>query len=370
MFEPSALRARPPIALAVTVIALAACAQLTEGRAPRAMQAPTVQQIDLFHRYLEALRQRAQIPGLSAAIVYQQRIIWDAGLGYQDRERRIAARADTPYRIASITKTFTSTLLMGCVDRKSLDLDAPISRYTTQIPESAATVRHVLSHTSLAPPGTTFNYDGNRFVALTPVVDTCTEQPYRQALATRILDRLAMQDSVPGHDLETPVPATAALFDAATLARYAGVIARLAKPYTRDSKGRVVEADYPPRGINASAGLISTVRDLAKYDAALDARILVSPAAQQLAWTPFVNPAGVTQPYALGWFSQQYAGTRLVWHYGQWAQFSALYLKIPERELTLILLANSGDLSTPFALGKGDVTTSTFARTFLGMFVN
>ena len=367
MFASLAIPVKPSMALAIVAIGMAACAQLAEGRAS---QAPTGQQLELFHRYLEALRQRAQIPGLSGAIVYQQRVIWDAGLGYQDRERRIAARADTPYRIASLTKTFTSTLLMGCVDRRSLDLDAPISRYTNLIPESAATVRHVISHTSLAPPGTTFNYDGNRFATLTPVVDACTEQPFRQALATRILDRLAMQDSVPGHDLATPVPATAAMFDAATLARYAGVLARLARPYSRDSGGRVVEAEYPPRDINASAGLVSTVRDLAKYDAALDARILVSPAAQQLAWTPFVNAGGVTQPYALGWFSQPYGGTRLVWHYGQWAQFSALYLKIPERELTLILLANSGDLSAPFPLARGDVTKSTFARTFLGMFVN
>jgi CubicO group peptidase (beta-lactamase class C family) len=259
---------------------------------------------------------------------------------------------------------------MGCIDRTSLDLDAPINRYTNLIPEAGATVRHVLSHTSQAPPGTAYRYDGDRFAALTPVVEACTEQPFRQALATRVLDRLAMQDSVPGQDLENPIPATAALFDAATLSRYKAVIARLAKPYARDSKGKVVEADYPPRGISASAGLISTVLDLAKYDAALDARTLVSPAAQQLAWTPYVNPAGVAQPYALGWFSQAYDGTRLIWHYGQWAQFSALFLKVPDRELTLILLANSGDLSTPFPLAKGDVTKSTFAKTFLGMFIN
>ena len=148
------------------------------------------------------------------------------------------------------------------------------------------------------------------------------------------------------------------------------MIERLAKPYMLDSRGRVVAAEYPPRGINAAAGLISTVRDLANYDAAIDARLLVSAASQQLAWTPFVNPAVVTLPHALGWFSQPYGAARLVWHYGYWAQFSALYLKIPDRELTLILLANSGELSAPFPMGKGDVTKSTFARTFLRMFVD
>ena len=362
------------IALAAAAIGAALgvsrCAHTVEARPATAAQAPSDAQLALFERYLDALRDRAHIPGLSGAIVYQRRIIWEGGLGYQDLERRIAARPDTPYRIASLTKTFTSTLLMGCLDRRTVELDTPISRYTNVIPEAGATVRHVLSHTSQAPPGTAFTYDGNRFGALTAVVDDCTGQPFRQALATRVLDRLAMRDTVPGQDLETPAPALAALFDAPTLARYKAVIERLAKPYMLDARGRVVAAEYPPRGINAAAGLISTVRDLANYDGAIDARLLVSPASQPLAWTPFVNPAGATLPHALGWFSQPYGGTRLVWHYGYWAQFSALYLKIPDRELTLVLLANSGELSAPFRLGNGDVTKSTFARTFLRMFVD
>lgn len=357
------------VALSVA-IGVSLCASSVNARAAQPAQAPLSAQLALFERYLDALRQRAKIPGLSGAIVHRQQIIWEAGLGYQDVERRIAARPDTPYRIASLTKTFTSTLLMGCLDRRTVDLDAPISSYSSAIPEAAATVRHLLSHTSQSPPGTTFTYDGNRFAALTAVVDDCAGQPFRQALATQILDRLAMRDSVPGQDLEIPTPAVAALFDAATLARYAAVIARLAKPYALDRRGRVVPAEYPPRGISASAGLISTVRDLASYDAAIDRRILVSAESQQLAWTPYGNPSGTKLPHALGWFSQPYGNTRLVWHYGYWNQFSALYLKIPDRELTLILLANSGELSAPFPLGKGDVTKSSFARTFLQMFID
>ena len=83
-----------------------------------------------------------------------------------------------------------------------------------------------------------------------------------------------------------------------------------------------------------------------------------------------MNGNGAAQPHALGWFVQSHRGTRLVWHYGYWAQFSALYLKVPGREMTLILLANSGELSSPFPLGAGDMTKSAFAHTFLRMFVD
>jgi CubicO group peptidase (beta-lactamase class C family) len=52
--------------------------------------------IALFTRYLDPLRTQAAIPGLSATIVSGGRVIWEAGFGYADVERRIAATPDTP----------------------------------------------------------------------------------------------------------------------------------------------------------------------------------------------------------------------------------------------------------------------------------
>src|SRR5687767_11960524 len=198
----STARRRGRIAALVGLIAVAGCLSVPAPRAyAEPAEEPSGERLALFGRYVEALRLRARIPGLSAAIIHQQRIIWESGFGFQDLERRIAARPDTPYRIASLTKTFSSCLLMRCLERRTVDLDSPISRYTTLIPEPRATVRHVLSHTSQAPPGTVFRYNGDRYVALTAVVDICTGQPFRQALAAGILDPLAMRDSVPGQDL-------------------------------------------------------------------------------------------------------------------------------------------------------------------------
>ena len=322
------------------------------------------QRLELFTRYLDPLRAQAGIPGLSGIITSGGRVIWEGGMGLADVEARVAATPSTPYRTASITKTATSTLLMQCVDAGTLSLDTPIRNYTSAVPDATATVRHVLSMTSDTAAGTLFRYDGDRFTALTPVVDRCTGDPYRLALALRILDRLGMTDSVPGQDLEAPSDAASAAFDLPTLARYRAVLARLAKPYVvRD--GRAMLGDYPPRGINASAGLISTVRDLARYDAALDAQVLVSRPAQLLAWTPFHLTGGQDAPYALGWFVQTTAAGRAIWHYGLWPTFSSLLLKLPERGLTLILLANSDGLSARFPLALGDVTVSPFARAFV-----
>jgi CubicO group peptidase (beta-lactamase class C family) len=121
--------------------------------------------------------------------------------------------------------------------------------------------------------------------------------------------------------------------------------------------------------VNASAGLLSTVVDLARYDAAIDDNVFVSATTQAAAWTNARSTASATVfPYGLGWFIQQIGGTRVIWHYGQWPQYSALYIKVPDRRLTLILLANSGGLGEAFPLADGDVMVSPFARAFIGLF--
>jgi CubicO group peptidase (beta-lactamase class C family) len=325
--------------------------------------------IALFERYVEALQRIAHVPGLSGIILRDGRTVWLRGLGFEDLESRIPATPDTLYHVASLTKTFTSTLLLQCVERGTLSLDERIARYSPLIPEPDATVRHVLTHTSQGAPGAIFRYDGDRFFALTAVVAACHGRPFRQALTAEILDRAAMADSVPGHDLERPTPTLAALFDPASLARYAAVVRRLALPYAV-SRGGASRSDYPPRDINAATGLLSTVVDLAKYDTAIDANVFISRSSQQQAWTNAVSSTfRDTLPYGLGWFVQQENGVRLIWHYGQWSQYSALYLKVPDQRLTLILLANSGGLSVTFPMAAGDVMVSPFAKTFVKLFV-
>jgi CubicO group peptidase (beta-lactamase class C family) len=332
---------------------------------PAAGQDPSLdQRIGLFARYVDPLRAQLEIPGVSAAVVSAGRIVWEGGFGYADVERRIPATADTPYRVASITKTFTSTLLLQCVERGALNLDQPVRLYGAAVPDPAATVRQVLAMASESPAGSRYFYDGDRFGTLTPVVEACTRTSFRQALRAEILDRVAMSDSVPGQDLEAPSAQPAAGFDDATLARYRSVIARLAKPYTSNG-GRVALAEYPPRGINGAAGLISTVRDLARYNAAIDQAILLRPDTQTVAWTPFALGNGQASPYGLGWFAQTTEAGRTVWHYGLWPTFSSLLLKVPSRDVTLILLANSDGLSARFPLAAGDVTVSPFARAFI-----
>ena len=150
--------------------------------------------------------------------------------------------------------------------------------------------------------------------------------------------------------------------------RFEAVSKNLAQPYQLDNKFNVVKGRYPT-GFSVSAGLTASVLDMAKYDVAIDQTRFLTKETQQLAFTPMVSTKGETLPYGLGWFTQNYNGTRLIWHYGYWTCNSSLILKVPDRNITFIAMANTDNLSRPTDLGAGDVTSSPVGLAFLKTFI-
>lgn len=357
-----------PAILLVTLTVHPSGQQAPRARTDASYQDNLSYVLTLFEQYLEALRQQAGIPGLSAAIVSKGQIIWERGFGYQDVENAVRATPSTPYLVGDLTQAFAATLMLQCREH-DVDLDGPIAKYSPGVPDPTATVRHVLAHISDSPPGTSFRYDPGRFTALTPAVERCFGRPFRLKLAQAVLDRAGMFDSVPGSDLIDRDAVEPGTFSNSTHARYEAVLRRMAKPY-RGGRGRPSLSSVDPAGINAAGGLVSTVRDLAEFSAALDDGVLLSEDSLELAWSNAAAPGGRLHPTGLGWFVQRYDGQHVVWHFGRITDaYSSLLLKVPDRDLTLILLANSDGLSAGFSLSAGDVTASLFAQLFLSLFV-
>jgi CubicO group peptidase (beta-lactamase class C family) len=320
--------------------------------------------IPVLDAYLDSLRQQSGIPGMSAAVVRDGVVIWERGYGFQNVSARIRATPDTPYPIADMSGTLAAVMLLECVEGRRIDLDQPGRRYGVELPEPGATLRQILSHTS-AEGEEPFIYSPDRYQLLTTAVERCNSEPYRKTVA-ELLDRAAMRDSVPGSEFWN---SDAALrdgeFDAADVDRYRRVLDRMALPYKIDGRGRPERTDLPVFPINAATGIVSTVRDLARLDAALDSTVILRQETLDAAWNPAVQ-RGVIVPMGLGWFVQSHRGERIVWHFGMMINaYSSLIVKLPERKLTFILLANSDRLSAPFQLAAGDVTRSLFASLFL-----
>ena len=312
-----------------------------------------------FSQFLEELRKDLKIPGLSAAIVKDEKVFWSEGFGYADLENKIKATPETSYYLASLTKTFASTIILQLVEQGKLDLDTPIKKFGIRVHSPGViTVRHLFSHTSEGQPGTAYSYNGYRFQFLRRVIERASGKSFRDLLIANILKPLDMAGTAPNKTgkSEADLP-------------FAHVYKKLARPYSLKKDGSAVKGRYET-SFSVSGGLISTVLDMAKYDIAISQNEWLRPETQEMAFTPFVSRTGERLPYGLGWFTQAYNGVRLIWHYGYYSPSeSTLILKVPDEKLTLIVLANLDSLSRPFPIGDGDVLASPLAVTFFRMFI-
>ncbi len=496
------LKTRGLVTLILTV-AIAGQAMFVPATGARvavaAAQSSDAERITRLEILLENLRQELKIPAYSAAIVKDQKVLWAKGFGFADLENKIPATEYTPYHLASLTKTFASTILMQLVQEGKIKLDDPVSKYgITLESDGVIKVRHLLSHTSEGNPGEQYRYNGNRFGELDKVVQVASGKSFGELLIANILDPLGMNETAPNvprivgtkspnasaaaaeaevksavmdiiagfnagnvdqierrlapqnnrfqgeggfltafidsaelrrafqagfkvnievNNLETAVygdSAVATFFMRGVVTppggaprtegpwrssyvwnkqdgtwklihshqsamnrgmitekhqqRFDTILKTLAQPYALDREFKATKISYP-QGFSTSAGLMSTVLDMAKYDIAIDQNKFLTKETQQLAFTPATSTKGETLPYGLGWFTTNYKGTKLLWHYGYWTGNSSFILKVPERNLTFIIMANSDNLSRPTDLGSGDALSSVVGMAFLKTFV-
>ena len=115
--------------------------------------------------------------------------------------------------------------------------------------------------------------------------------------------------------------------------------------------------------------MISNINDMLKYAAAFDGNLLLADDLKAKAFSPMISKAGKTFPYGLGWFIQEREGIKITWHYGYWVGMSSLIIRIPQKKLSFVLMANSDMLSAPYPLGNGDIWVSPYAKEFLKSFV-
>ena len=351
------------------------------GVAMEREQPTLVESIRTFEQELEHLRQKLNIPGLSVAVLQGQEVVFARGFGHADVERKIPANENTPYHIGSLTKPFAAALVMQLVEAGELSLDSRMADILADASFSVndktvqgyanlcealkpfinyrgdtcdITVRHHLTQTSHRTPGEAYRYSGYLYGLLTEVLETVSGKRFEELLVSNIIAPLEMNSTIPNPDDS----------------RRQQVLAERAKPYRIDNAGRAVFSRYPGR-IRASAGMVSTVLDLAKFSVAMDRNLVISAESKQTMFAPTLSNSGHTLPYGIGWFVQKHGSSHFVWHYGwQPDAYSSLILKVLEEEKTLILLANSDGASAPFGLGEGDVLKSPFAVAFANLFTN
>lgn len=353
------------------ILPMASCAPARHGPSPT----ESAYDLSAFAQELDSLRTAARIPGLSAAVVKDGKVIFARGFGYADLERQIPATPDTPYDIASVTKPISAVVALRLVEEGLLGLDRPIAEYSewaefckdfSEQPSIFAqglrceppqhSLRHLLTHTAIGQPGTQFSYN--------PLLYSWASRPMMEASGTpfsRLVEQYVFQPAGMARSARTN----------RDLPLREDLAAAIALPYHVDDTGKIVRSPgREAQGDGAAGGVISTVLDLARFDVALDQGKLISSASYTAMMTPMRSPSGESLPYSLGWFAQRHEGHELRWHSGWWDDaYSALYLKVLDEDLTLILLANSEGVWWDNPLTSAQVQQSSFAQAFFRAFL-
>ena len=222
-------------------------------------------------------------PGISVAVVKDQEVVWSKGFGYADVEKEVEASPETIYRIASITKLFTSTAVMQLRDNGKLSIHDPITDYLSwfQIGDQKGkpiTSENLITHTSGLPreaagpywttldfptkeeiienlptqehplkPWRKWKYSNLALSLAGYIVEEASGMPYEEYVEKNIFKPLGMKDTYI-QDIPSEHP-------------------KLAKGYDRRLPDctRVDSTYTSSRGINSAANMATTVLDLAKF---------------------------------------------------------------------------------------------------------
>jgi CubicO group peptidase (beta-lactamase class C family) len=333
-----------------------------------------VSALELARTWLEAQRAYDQIPGVSAAIVVDQQVLWSGGFGQADLASGRASSADTIYSICSISKLFTSVAVMRQRDAGKLRLDDPVSMHLPWFAlkrtegEGAVTIEGLLTHASGLPresdypywsapdfafpthdqivarisqqdalytPETHFQYSNLGLTLAGEVVARTSGMSYADYVRANILGPLELTSTTP----EMPENQRGA---------------RLATGYSaldRQARRQPVPF-FKANGIAAAAGYASTVGDLAKF-ASWQFRLLSKGGTEVLKATTlremhrvhWVEPDFQTT-WGLGFVVSRDDSKIFVGHAGSCPGFRTALLEMPDEKIAAVFMANANGVDS------------------------
>ncbi len=316
-------------------------------------------------RAIEALLSSYHDAGVfngTALVSENGQVIVSKGFGFADFEWKIPNTPDTRFRVGSITKQFTSAVVMQLVEERKLSVNASLASVLPHYRKDTGakvTIHHLLTHTSGIPsytslpnfqrdisrnpygvqefiekycsgdlefePGTKYVYNNSGYFLLGAIIEQAAGKPYEQVLRERIFDPLGMKGS--GYDLSRPI------------------LEKRARGYEQGPAG-VRNADYLDMGLPYAAGsLYSTVEDLYVWDQALYGEKVLTAAAKDRSFAPNL------ENYGYGWSIRKRAigvnkAERLtIGHGGGINGFNTLITRLPEDRHLVVLFNNTGGTS-------------------------
>jgi len=322
-----------------------------------------------FERFVAERMAYDRIPGLSVGFVKGD-FSWARGFGWADVENQSPAKAESSYRLASVTKTITAVAVLKLVEEGKIRLDAEVQTYVPYFPRKkwSVTVRQLLGHIGgishykddaveghikdpkntrqalaifqgfdlVAEPGTKYNYSSYGYNLLGAAIEGASGLPYGEFIRSRIFEPLSMTDS----RLDDPL----------------AIIPNRVRGY-QIIKGELKNSEFVDISSRfAAGGTRSTVADLLKYaQGILDRNILKETTWREM-FSPLVLRNGTLTGYGLGWGARPWNGHFAVDHSGAQPETRTQLLIFPAEDFAVAIACNlEGANLTPYVRRLADV---------------
>lgn len=322
---------------------------------PPGSQQAASRQSDAIDEIVRSGMAAEHIPGLSLTVLRGGKIVRQSNYGFANLEQEIPVTVQTAFNVGSVSKQIVAAGIMLLVQEGKIDLDASISRYIEDVPDQwrPITVRHLLSHTSglvrdapgfspesdqsvmevvrtayplplLSRPGEKFEYCNTGYFILAELITRTSGTPWPVFFQERFFRPLGMTAT-------------------RTTSRIDVIPQRAAGYGWKDGR---FENATSYRALRPSGAFVSTAMDMAKWEKSLIGGTILSERSREMMWTKARLNDGQQAPYGFGWRLEQVDGVSEIGHAGSLPGFRAYYARYPDRDLTIIALANANNSST------------------------
>lgn len=330
---------------------------------------------------------RQNIPGLSIAAAFRDRMIYSNTYGSADLEHGVPVKATTAFRTASVAKPLTATAVMDLVEAGAIDLDSPVRRYCAAWPEKhpSITLRQVLGHLAgirhytrrgesagkthyfslgdalalfkddplLHEPGAKYLYTTYGYSLAGCAIEGASGKSYEAFMRDRVFARAGMTHTRLDRIYEV-IPDRARGYQVLTQPVFDSLPAAVRGFAT---VGAVYNADLHDTSMKVpGGGLVSTAEDLVRFGIALNSGALLKKTTVEQMWTGQKDADGQGTGYGLGFgVSPAQEGVRKISHSGNQAGAASLLVILPEVGVTYAIMTNLEDAELgPISRGLAD----------------
>lgn len=315
-----------------------------------AQYAKAIQQFDQFARKQMALDKTV---GLTIGFMKDD-FVWVKGYGYADLENKSPARAESAYRLASVSKPMTALAVLQLVDQGKIDLDAEVQTYVPYFPRKQwpVTVRHVLGHLGgishyknpanelhikthkntreaiaifesfdlVAEPGTRYSYSSYGYNLLGAIVEAASGMSFADHMRQHVWQPLGMNDT----RMDDPLD----------------VIPNRVRGYQLVN-GQIKNSEFIDISSRfGGGGTRSTVPDMLKFARGVMDQKLLKPETWNVKTTSMSTKAGRLTNYGMGWETTPYSGRYMLVHSGGQQETRTLLYIIPAQRMAIAVGSN------------------------------